>query len=65
MGIPRMRTARGVVDLIRAEDPETGITEYHVRKIIKSGKVNVVTSGKKMLVDADKIIEVLAGGCDV
>lgn len=30
-----MRTARGVVKLIRVEDPGTEITEYHVRKIIK------------------------------
>ena len=62
MSIPRMRTARGVLDIIRAEDPDTAVSLCHIRRIIKSGAVKTATSGRKILVDADAVIAVLAGG---
>jgi len=61
--IPRMRTAKGVAQIIRAADPGSAISEYHIRKIIKSGNVKVVRSGKRMLVDADQVIAILMDGC--
>lgn len=63
--IPRMRTAKGVAEIIREADPETAISEYHVRKMIKTGKVKSVKSGKRLLVDADQVIAILADGCDL
>lgn len=62
MNIPRMRTAAGILALIRAEDPGTEVTEYHIRRIIKSGAVHVARSGRKQLADADAVISLLATG---
>lgn len=53
----RMRTATGVVQLIRDQDPGTAITVSYVRRIINSGSVNVTHVGNKMLVDADEVLE--------
>ena len=60
--IPRMRTAAGIMDIIRAADPETEVTEYHIRRVIKSGAVHVAKSGRKQLADADAVIRLLATG---
>lgn len=61
MGIPRMRTAIGVLDYIRQTDPDTEITVFVIRKIINSGQVHVVCSGRKKLVDADAVLAILRG----
>lgn len=38
MAIPKMRTATGIVAEIRKDDPDTAVTEYHVRMLLKSGR---------------------------
>lgn len=62
MSIPRMRTAAGIMAIIRADDPETEVTEYHIRRLIKSGAIHVANSGRKQLADADAVIRLLATG---
>lgn len=62
MGIPRMRTAAGILAVIRQEDPETEVTEYHIRRVMKSGAVHIARSGRKQLADADAVIALLANG---
>jgi hypothetical protein len=59
--IPKMRTASGIVAEIRKDDPDTAVTEYHVRMLFKSGKVHVVKSGRKALANVDDVIALLAG----
>ena len=61
MAIPKMRTATGIVAEIRKDDPNTAVTEYHVRMLLKSGKVHVVRSGRKVLANVDDVIALLAG----
>lgn len=58
----RMRTAAGVMEIIRAQDPDTEVTMCYLRRLIKSGKVPVTKVGKKLLVDADKVIAYIAAG---
>ncbi len=58
----RMRTAAGVMDIIREQDPKTQITEYAIRRMIASGKIPVTRCGRKYLVDADAMIEFIARG---
>ena len=41
-GIPRMRTAAKIVAEIKALDPDTEVTEFHIRKLAKDGTVPVV-----------------------
>ncbi len=58
----RMRTAEKVLEIIKAEDPDTAVTLHYVRRIIKSGAVPCVTLGRKKLVDADAVIAYIAKG---
>lgn len=60
--MPRMRTAAGVLAIINKDDPETEVTLYFIRRIIKSGKIPVVEVGTKKLVDADMLIQYIAEG---
>ena len=38
-GIPRMRTVAKIVAEIKALDPDTEVTEFHIRKLAKDGTV--------------------------
>lgn len=58
----RMRTAVGVLDLIKEQDPDTEVTLHYVRKIIHSGEFPVTPVGRKKLVDADALIAYIAAG---
>lgn len=60
--IPRMRTAAKVVSEIKALDPDSEITEYWVRQLIKSGTIPVVRAGCKALVNLDDVVELLSAG---
>lgn len=62
MAMARMRTAAGVYDIIKAEDPDTEITLHYIRQIINTGKVPVTAAGRKKLVDADAVIAYIAAG---
>lgn len=59
--MPRMRTAAGILALIQEADPGTEVTEYHIRRLMKSGAVHIAYSGRKQLADADTVIALLAG----
>lgn len=58
----RMRTAAGVLDIIKQEDPGSEITLHFVRQAILSGAVPVVEVGRRKLVDADALIERMTTG---
>jgi len=60
--IPRMRTAGKIVAEIKALDPDSEITEYWVRQLIKSGNIPVVRAGVKALVNLDDVLELLKQG---
>lgn len=60
--MPRMRTAGKVLELIKAEDPDTEVTLHYIRQLIKTGAVPCVTVGRKKLVDANLLIQRIAEG---
>lgn len=60
--MPRMRTAGKVYELIREQDPDTEVTPYFIRQLIRTGKVPVTPVGRKKLVDADAVIAYIAAG---
>lgn len=62
MAAPRMRTAEKVLEIIKAEDPNTEVTLYHLRRMIRAGAVPVVACGRKKLVNADAILDLLTSG---
>lgn len=60
--MPRMRTAKRVFEIIKAQDPDTEVTMNCIRSIINSGKVPVTVIGYKKLVDADVVIKYITDG---
>lgn len=60
--IPRMRTAAKIVAEIKALDPDTEVTEFHIRKLAKSGVVTVVWAGRKALINLDDVLELMQQG---
>lgn len=61
MTTPRMRTAEGLLEIIKAEDPDTAITLRAIRRMIASGEIPSTAVGSKKLVNADLFLEYLAG----
>ena len=62
MSKPRMRTAEGVLEEIKRQDPSSVITLHFIRKLIKSGKISVVNAGCRKFVDVDLVLDFLARG---
>lgn len=62
--IPRMRTAAKAAAEIRALDPETEVTEYFIRQIIKAGTIPVVKAGNKSLINLNDVLDLLCMGSD-
>lgn len=62
MALPRMRTAKGMMDELKAIDPNTCVTLYYLRRLVKSGKIPVVRAGAKILVDVNTVLEYLERG---
>lgn len=60
--MPRMRTAGSLLELIKAQDPETEVTLHYLRQLIKSGAIPTVAVGRKKLVDADAVLAHLSTG---
>lgn len=51
----RYRTIRGVLQYIRARDPESAITEYFLRQLILNEELRYKRAGTKYLIDLDDI----------
>lgn len=57
--LPRMRTAKEAAAEIKAADPNTAVTEYHIRQLALSGVLPRVKAGRKLLINLDTLIEYL------
>ncbi|MCR5199629.1 MAG: DNA-binding protein [Saccharofermentans sp.] len=57
----KIRTIRGAVAELRQVDPDTSVTEYTLRQLIKSGVLPVVMSGNRYLINMDTLADVLKG----
>lgn len=60
----RMRTIRACYNLIKQEDPDTGVTINYVRQLAVSGKIPTVKAGNKYLINYDLLCEYLANPTD-
>ena len=56
---PRMRTAAGALDIIKAEDPQTAVTLRYIRRLIATGILPYVPVGRKKLVNVDSLLTYL------
>ena len=52
---PRMVT-------IKKLSEQTGISEFHIRRLIKSNRIKYIRTGTKYLVNFDKFVEYLNNG---
>lgn len=57
--IARMRTAHQVAEYFKQRDPETSFTEYHINRLIKANVIPVFMSGRRRLINLDKLIAYL------
>ena len=55
----RMRGIKDTVSYFKQEDPETKITEYFLRQLVKTNKISYIKSGKKLLINLDDLIDFL------
>lgn len=62
MTAPRLRTAEGALEIIKAEDPETAVTLRYIRRLIAVGTVPHVPVGRKKLINVDKLLAYLEEG---
>ncbi|MBC3797165.1 helix-turn-helix domain-containing protein [Acetobacterium tundrae] len=59
MDIPRMRIAKEIAKEIKALDPNTGLSESSIRRLVKEGKLESVQIGNRHLINLDSVIEFL------
>lgn len=57
--IPRMRTVPEAAKEMKRIDPNTAVTEYHIRQLALSGVLPRVKAGRKMLINFDLLLEYL------
>ena len=59
--LPRYRTIKECVQVIKEIDGNTAITEYYIRRLCRSGKIKYSLSGNKSLVNLDNLLDYLNG----
>ena len=62
--IPRMRTVGEAARELKKLDPSTAVTEYHIRRLVLSGKLPRLKAGKKYLINFDALLDYLAQPCE-
>ncbi len=51
-----LRSIQKSFDIVKAGDPETGITVHTIRQWCKQGKIKCLTAGNKVLVDLESLM---------
>ena len=59
MALPRMRTIPQTVQELKKEDENTAITEHSLRRLVKCGVIPCVTTGRKVLICLDTVMDYL------
>lgn len=59
MALARMRTIKQCYEHFQKEDPDSSISEYYLRCLVKQKRVPVFLSGKKQLINLDVLITYL------
>ncbi len=56
-----IRTIKGAFEEIKARDPKSDITMYAIRRMVKNKEIPSVRSGKKYLINVEKLIDYISG----
>lgn len=57
----RMRLIKEAIAELKAKDPDTAITAYALRRMVKSGQVPSINAGNRYLVNMDVLERFLQG----
>lgn len=57
--VPRMRYTESALEQLRAEDPETPVTAYMIKKLLSSGVLPSVKVGRRRLFNYDDLLAYL------
>lgn len=60
--VPRLRTIKSCFNELKKIDPNCDITEWFIRQLCKSNKIDYRLNGNKSLVNFDSLIEYLSVG---
>lgn len=58
--VPRMRTVNEAAAELKALDPRTAMSPYHIRRLCLDGVLPTVKAGNKMLLNFDLLIEYMS-----
>jgi hypothetical protein len=61
MALAKMRTVKQAYQIIHKEDPESSISEYYLRTLVKTkpNQIGVFKSGSKFLINYDLLMDYL------
>lgn len=51
--MPRMRTIKQAVEYLKIKDPDSAVSEWWLRQMLKCGKIKHHMAGNKYLIDID------------
>lgn len=60
MNLPRMRSIRQALEMIKEEDPNSCLTSYYIRDLCKKNKVRHIKSGTKIMVNYDDLLKFIS-----
>lgn len=55
----RIRTIKETLQMIKQEDPNTGLSEFLIRKLANNYKIRSIKTGKKIMIDYDSLFAFL------
>lgn len=57
--MPKIRTISQAIEYLKSQDPNSAITEYYLRSLIKQNKIKYVKSGNRYLVNVNFLLDYL------
>lgn len=59
--IPRMRTIQQCAAYFKAQDPDSSLGEWRIRKMVNQGEIPVYRAGRRILINLDILIAYVSG----
>lgn len=56
-----VRTIKGALEELKAIDPNTSVTLYAIRKMVKQNRIPYIKTGNKILINVDNLIHYIEG----
>lgn len=56
-----VRTIKGALEELKTIDPNTSVTLYAIRKMVKQNRIPYIKTGNKILINVDNLIHYIEG----